>query len=138
MTDSLLERIRGGYAAWNDGDLERTLDFLAPDVEWHTSASFPGTEPLYRGRDGFRRFWEHLHGPFVSIHVEIESYQREGDVAIMRIRFHGQSRESGVDVDLPWYQALMIEDDRIKRSALDRSIANALEAIGLADRTGEF
>lgn len=138
MDDSLLERIRGGYAAWNEGDLEQTLEFLAPDVEWHTSASFPGTEALYEGHEGFRRFWDHLHGPFERVHVEIESYEREQEVAILRIRFHGRSRESGVDVDLPWFQALVVEDDQIRRSALDRSIADALETLDVSDRFPEF
>jgi ketosteroid isomerase-like protein len=138
MDNGLLERIRAGYAAWNEGDLEHTLDFLAPDVEWHTSASFPGTEPLYRGHDGFRLFWEHLHEPWEAIHVEIESFQREDQFAILRIRFHGKSKESGVDVDLPWFQALVIEDDKVKRSALDRAVGDALEALDISDHFPEF
>jgi|GEM_PF-2239736 len=138
MADSLLERIRAGYAAWNEGNLDRTLEFLSPEVEWHTSASFPGTEPLYSGHEGFRRFWEHLHEPWEAIRVEIESYQREGEVAIVRIRFHGTGKESGVDVDLPWFQALVIEDDMIVRSALDRTVGDALEALDVSDAFPEF
>jgi ketosteroid isomerase-like protein len=138
MAESLLERIRAGYEAWNEGNLDRTLDFLAPDVEWHTSASFPGTKPLYTGHDGFKQFWEHLHEPWDEIHLEIESYTREGDVAILRIRFHGTSKASGVSVDLPWFQALVIEDDKVKRSALDRSVGDALEALDVGESFPEF
>jgi ketosteroid isomerase-like protein len=138
MDNELLERIRAGYAAWNEGDLDHTLDFLTPDVEWHTSASFPGTESLYEGHDGFRRFWEHLHAPWEEIHVEIESFERDEDFAILRIRFHGRSKESGVDVDLPWFQALVLEDDKVKRSALDRSVGDALEALDISDHFPEF
>jgi ketosteroid isomerase-like protein len=138
MAEQLLDRIRAAYDAWNEGDLDRTLDFLAPDVEWHTSASFPGTRKLYRGHDGFREFWQHLHEPWEGIHVEIESYEREEDVAILRIRFHGTSAESGVDVDLPWFQALVIDDDLVTRSALDRSIGDALEALDISDHFPEF
>lgn len=136
--DELLDRIRGGYGAWNEGDLDRTLEFLSEGVEWHTSASFPGVEPLYEGHEGFKRFWEHLHAPFEEIHVEIESYQREGGVAILRIRFHGKARDSGVDLDLPWFQALEIEDDLVIRSALDRSVGDALEALDVGDAFPEF
>lgn len=138
MADVLLQRIKSGYAAWNEGDLERTLDFLHPEVEWRTSASFPGTQPLYEGHDGFREFWSHLHEPWEAVHVEIESYEREGDVATLRIRFHGRSKDSGVEVDLPWFQALVIEDDRIRRSALDRSVGGALEALNVEDAFPEF
>lgn len=138
MPESLLDRIRAGYEAWNEGNLDRTLEFLDPDVEWHTSASFPGTQPIYHGHEGFKQFWTHLHEPWDEIHIEIESYTREGDVAILRIRFHGTSKASGVSVDLPWFQALVIDDDKVKRSALDRSIGDALEALDVGESFPEF
>jgi ketosteroid isomerase-like protein len=138
MAESMLERIRAGYGAWNEDDLDQTLAFLAPDVEWHTSASFPGTQPIYHGHDGFREFWKHLHEPWENVHVEIESYTREGEVAILRIRFHGTSKASGVSVDLPWFQAVVIEDDLVKRSALDRTVGDALEALDVGDSFPEF
>lgn len=138
MSSNLLDRIKSAYAAWNKGDLEETLGFLSPDVEWHTSASFPGTRPLYEGHDGFKQFWDHLHSPFDEIHVEIEGYNREEDVAILRIRFHGKSKDSGVDVDLPWFQVVEIEDDVVVRSALDRSVDAALETLDVGDSFPEF
>jgi ketosteroid isomerase-like protein len=134
----MLDRIRAGYGAWNEDDLDKTLAFLADDVEWLTSASFPGTRHLYRGHDGFKEFWGHLHEPWDDVHVEIESYTREGEVAILRIRFHGTSKASGVSVDLPWFQAVVIEDDVIKRSALDRTVGDALEALDVGDSFPEF
>ncbi len=138
MAESMFERIRAGYEAWNEGNLDRTLDFLATDVEWHTSASFPGTKPVYNGHDGFKEFWVHLHEPWDEIHIAIESYTREGDVAILRILFHATSKASGVSVDLPWFQALVIEDDKVTRSALDRSVGDALEALDVGESFPEF
>lgn len=138
MADQLLDRIREAFKAWNEGDLEGTLAYLREDVEWHTSASFPGTRPLYEGHEGFREFWEHLHSPWESIHVEIEHYERDEAVALLRIRFHGTSKDSGVDVDLPWFQALVIEEDMVKRAALDRSVGDALEALDISDSFPEF
>ena len=134
----MLERIRAGYSTWNEGDLDKTLEFMSPDVEWHTSASFPGTKPVYYGHDGFREFWTHLHEPWEDVRVEIESYTREGEVAILRIRFHGTSKASGVTVDLPWFQAVVIEDDLVVRSALDRMVGDALEALDVGDSFPEF
>ena len=134
----MLDRIRAGYGAWNEDDLDKTLAFLAEDVEWMTSASFPGTRPIYHGHEGFKQFWQHLHEPWENVHVEIESYTREGEVAILRIRFHGTSKASGVSVDLPWFQAVVIEDDLVKRSALDRTVGDALEALDAGDSFPEF
>ncbi len=47
-------------------------------------------------------------------------------------------KESGVDVDLPWFQALVIEDEKVRRSALDRSIGDAIETIDAGDAFPEF
>lgn len=138
VADSLLKRVKAAYEAWNEGSLERTMEFLHPDVDWYTSASFPGTQASYQGRGGFELFWEQLHAPWENIHVEIESYEREDDVAIMRIRFHGTSKESGVEVDLPWFQVVVVEDELVRRSALDRSIGDALETLDVADSFPEF
>jgi ketosteroid isomerase-like protein len=138
MAEELIERIRRGYAAWNEGNVEGTVALLASDVEWHTSASFPGTAPLYHGHAGFRQFWEDLHEPWEQVRIEIESFEREDDVAILRIRFHGKSKGSGVDVDLPWFQVIVVVDDLVQRSALDRDVGGALEALDVSDAFPEF
>jgi ketosteroid isomerase-like protein len=138
MADDITQRIREGYRAWNSDDLGATLEFLDAEVEWRTSASFPGTRPAYHGHDGFREFWEHLHEPFDNVRIEIEALERDEDMALIRLRFHGRSKASGVELDLPWFQAILIEDDMVKRSALDRSPGDALEALDLAHRWPEF
>jgi ketosteroid isomerase-like protein len=138
MADEIIQRIREGYRAWNSDDLEATLSFLDPEVEWRTSASFPGTRPVYHGHDGFKEFWEHLHEPFDNVRIEIESLERDEDMALIRLRFHGRSKASGVELDLPWFPTILIEDDKVKRSALDRAPGDALEALDLAHRWPEF
>lgn len=138
MSDELLERIREGYGTWNEGDLQATLDLLDPEVQWKTSGSFPGVRKLYEGHEGFREFWEHLHAPFEAIHVELESFEREGEVALLRLRFHGKSKASGVDLDLPWFQVARFADEKIVESALNRSVGDALDALDASDLWPEF
>lgn len=138
MPDELLERIREAYRAWNEGDLQHTLDFLDAEVQWKTSGSFPGVRKLYVGHDGFREFWEHLHGPFDEIHIELESYEREGEFALLRLHFHGKSVASGVDLDLPWFQVARFDGEKITDSALNRSVGDALDALDVSDLWPEF
>lgn len=130
--------MREGYKAWNSGEIEPIIELLSPDVEWITSASFPGLKERYHGHDGFRKFWDDLRGPWEDIHVEIEGVEREENYGILRIRFHGTSKSSGVGVDLPWFQAVVMDDDKITHSALSRSIGDALEAVGGEDHWREF
>ncbi len=119
----MLERIRAGYGAWNEGDLDKTLEFLRRTSSGTPQRLVPGHEARLLRPRRLPRVLEHLHEPWEDVHVEIESYAREGEVAILRIRFHGTSKASGVTVDLPWFQAIVIEDDLVVRSALDRMSA---------------
>ena len=70
--------------------------------------------------------------------MTIEAHEREDAVAILRTGFDATAKESGVDVDLPWFQAVVIEDDLVARSALDRAVGDALEALDVSDSFPEF
>jgi ketosteroid isomerase-like protein len=62
MSPENLERYGRMVQAWQRGDLEAWLDD-AQDGEMRTSGKFPGSEPVYRGRDGMRAFWDLLRAP---------------------------------------------------------------------------
>ena len=57
MSPENVERYGRTLVAWERGDLEAWLDD-AQDSEMHTSGEFLGFEPVYRGRDGLRAFWD--------------------------------------------------------------------------------
>jgi hypothetical protein len=79
MSQELVDRYLGAIDAWNRGDLETWLA-LAAD-EWHTTASFPGVEPVYRGRAGMTAIWEYLHAPWDSaanIQIDVDRVEDLG------------------------------------------------------------
>ena len=45
-----LDLIREIYDAWNRGEVEATLAYVHPEVEWHTR--WMGEAEVYRGRAG--------------------------------------------------------------------------------------
>ena len=67
MSRENVELVREAYAAWNDAEVEAVLPFLHPEVEFVTSGTFLGLDPVYGGHDGFRRFWRRLPG-----HVRVD------------------------------------------------------------------
>ena len=67
-----LQTIRQGLTAWSRGDLDGALENLDRDIEFVTSGLFLGVEPLYRGHEGFRRFWGDFRETWVDIKLEIE------------------------------------------------------------------
>ena len=84
-------------AAFNRGDLDWILDHIAPDWEYQTVQLFPGMDRVYRGRDGFIRFWENLREPWETITIEIERVVDLGDQVVDLQTFRGKGRKSGVE-----------------------------------------
>ena len=83
MSQELVDRYLGAIGAWNRGDLEAWLD-LAAD-EWHTTGTFPGIEPVYRGREGMRAIWEYLRAPWesaASIQIDVDRVEDLGDTVL--------------------------------------------------------
>jgi ketosteroid isomerase-like protein len=66
------QKIRAGLGSWGNGDLEGALKDMAPEIEFHSSGLFPGVESVYRGHDGFRRFWRDFREAWERISFEID------------------------------------------------------------------
>ena len=66
------EVIRAGLDAWSRGDLQDVLEIFDPDFEFVTSGIYPGLEPVYRGHDGFRRFWTDFRAPWQDIAIGVD------------------------------------------------------------------
>lgn len=79
MSRENLEAVREVFEAWNRGELERIHKHPSPDWEWHTARLFPGTDAVYRGKEGFTRFWNTFREPWESIRVDLERVEDLGD-----------------------------------------------------------
>jgi ketosteroid isomerase-like protein len=66
MSEENVELVRTGYEAWNRSDLDGVLAVFAPDVELVTTRLFVGLDPVYRGHDGFKKFWRDFRGMAVA------------------------------------------------------------------------
>jgi ketosteroid isomerase-like protein len=134
MSEENLETVREVYQAWNRGDLEWVLNRIAPDSEFHTVPLFPDLEHVYRGREGFTRFWKTFRESWESVLTEVERIEPIGDDQVLVLfRFHGRGR-NGVDVRRPYAQLFTIESRLIRRVVGFADWQQALEAAGLAER----
>jgi ketosteroid isomerase-like protein len=90
----LVQIIRDGLAAWSRGDSEGVLIGLDPEIEFETSGVFPGLEPIYRGHDGFRRFFADFRTPWEDISIDVERLVAgEEPLIVMVGRFHATGRD---------------------------------------------
>lgn len=126
--------IRAAYKAWSEDDLEALLDTLDPEVEFLTSGSFPDFDPVYRGHDGMRNFWDAMRAPWESFRLDVERIVEGDDCAAVVVRFRARGRGSGVMTeDLEQGQALWFRNGRMVKVSAHTSFEQALEEVGLEE-----
>jgi uncharacterized protein len=125
------------YDAWNRGDFAAMVKHVAHDVEWATSGVFPDFDPVYRGHDGIRRFWDTMQVAWEALEVRPTRFVEYGDRILIELHFRGKGRESGVEVELDWAQVLTFRGDRITRIAGYPGVGDAREAEALPELPAE-
>jgi ketosteroid isomerase-like protein len=133
MSQENVEMSRRFFDAFNAGDLEATLDLIAPDFEFRPSGLFMDTEKTYRGREGWSEFWHTFREAWESITVNVERIEDLGEQVLILGTFHGRGHGSGVDVtrEAAWISTLL--DGLFAQSRTFGSWAEALEAAGLSE-----
>ena len=123
--------IRDGLAGWSRGDLEQAMEGLDPEIEFITSGVFPGLELVYRGHDGFRRFFTDFREAWEDISIEIEQLV-EGAPPFYLVagRFRATARE-GLLVERPVTMVVTARDGMIERMESFASRDAACEAAGI-------
>jgi ketosteroid isomerase-like protein len=117
--------LRDALAAWNEGDLDRALGYLAPDVRWETSGAFPGLDAVYHGPDGVRRFWSEFRSPWQEIELEVlELSEPRPDRVLAKVKFRASGRQ-GIEVDLELWQLYVMKGGQLAffRPYLERAEA---------------
>jgi len=87
-----VELARRLYTAIESADLDAMLEFVAPDFELHTSGEFPGDAAVYRGRDGYVRFWQEWWDLWSEFRFAVEELRECGDVVAALYWLEGETR----------------------------------------------
>jgi ketosteroid isomerase-like protein len=109
MREEDVEAVRGSYEALNRGDIDATVEVLAPDAEWHESAAFPGAG-TFRGREAVRGFLEEFLESWEELHQQVEEVVVEGDRAALMIHLTARGRGSGAEVDARYAHVWTVRD----------------------------
>jgi ketosteroid isomerase-like protein len=133
MSEENVELVRQGYEAWNRGDLEWLLDPSTADSEFRTARLFPDTDAVYRGQEGFRKFWNTFREPWETFLIEVERLEPIGDDRVLALLwFHGSGRQ-GVEVTLKFANLFTLEDQMVHHLVNFADWQEALEAAGLSE-----
>lgn len=136
MSEENKETIRRLYAAWNADDFELSRPSFHPEVEWITSGTFPGIEPVYHGREGVHAFWTSLKEAWEYFDIHVIDLISEGGWVVTRVRFEAVGRESGVKVELPFSHAFRVEDGLVTRYGSFAELDDAKRFAGMSVPAG--
>lgn len=73
---------RSLYEAIARADLDAMVALVTPDFELHTSGEFPGDAAVYRGRDGYARFWREWWELWREFRFAVEELRECGDLVV--------------------------------------------------------
>jgi ketosteroid isomerase-like protein len=134
MSQENVEIVRAAMETWNQGDLDAALEYVSQEWEWHTARLFPGTDAVYRGKQGFTRFWNTFREPWESIRVQVERIEDlGGDRVLALFMFYGKGKLSGVDVTTEYANVFTLRDGRVTYQVGYGDWKSALEVVGLSN-----
>lgn len=133
MSEETIELTRAGYAAWSRGDLEGLLETMDEAIEFHTSGVFPGLDPVYRGHEGIRKFWDDFRSPWQSLEIAIDHFRERGERIVALYNFEAVGRD-GLSVHREAANVLTVRDGLAVRIDAHGSWQAALEAVGLDEQ----
>lgn len=132
MSEGDVEVVCRALEAFNEGDTERVLGLMDPDVELVTvRAVLEGIS--YRGHEGFRQFVADMVDDWEDYHPSSERFRDLGDGRVLVVgHFHARGRASGMEVETPGAWVSEVREGKIVHVHFYADEAAALDGLGLA------
>jgi ketosteroid isomerase-like protein len=135
MSHEQVDAVRRNLDAWHSGDINTWLATAHPEAEWVSEIArrVEGSDLVYRGHDGLRRYWDDWHSVW-DVTVQLDEVRDFGEtvVAIGRVRALGEG--SGIDLDGPIALSYEFEDGLVRRARAYLDPQQALDAVGHSKR----
>ncbi len=133
MSRKNVEVVRRSVDAVNRGDIDGVLALIDSDAELH-SAIIGGAEgSVYRGHDGFRKWFAESTASFEQLETQLTEFRTVDDRVIAFGRIHARGRESGLELDSETGWVFTVRGGKVVKAEGFLSRADALEAARLRD-----
>jgi ketosteroid isomerase-like protein len=133
MSQGNVDLVRGALEAFPRGDLEEMLSYLDPEVEWRSAIVGGAEGNVYRGHEGFRRWFADSFESFEELRNEWSEFRDLGDRVLAFGHVTARGRESGVEVDSPMGWVFTLRRGKTVKAEGFLSRAKALEAAGVRE-----
>ena len=130
MSRENVELVRGGFDAFQEGDLHRMLDLMADDLVTYRADPDGAT---YHGKEGFLQATADWTEEFSEWSVTPEEFIDAGDRVLVRVRQMARGEASGIPVEGPFWFVLEMRGTRVAKVSFYIRRGEALEAAGLSE-----
>jgi ketosteroid isomerase-like protein len=94
-------------------------------IEFVDGFPVPG---LYRGIEGYRRWFEDSYGPYQDVRRRLDSIQAEGDLVVALVTISGRPKDEDLDLEVQVGNTYELEGGRIRHLRVYVGHERALEA----------
>ena len=134
MSEENVEVVRRLLEAYDRGDMEGMISLIDPDGELHSAIVGGAEGSVYRGTEGFRKWYADAYGSFEELRNEWSEFRDLGDRVLALGHVKARARKSGVELDSPLGWLFTVRDGKVVRSEFFLSHAHALKAAGFGSR----
>ena len=129
-----MEIVREAAAAFNRGDLDAWLEYVADDIDHRAVEGALDDQGPIQGKDAVRAYLDDWVGTFDDFRSEpVELIEAGEDKVIAMTRISGRAKHSGVEIDMTYAALYTIRDGKIVRGREYWTRDEALEAAGLSE-----
>ena len=138
MLQETIKTVREVTAAFNRGDLDAWLEYLADDIDYRAVEGALDDHGPIHGRDAMHTYaqdWrDTLRDTFDDLRVELLELIDAGDDKVIAVtRGSGRAKVSGVEMGLTFAVLYTVRDGKIVRGREYWTRDEALEAAGLQE-----
>jgi ketosteroid isomerase-like protein len=130
MSQENVEIVRGGFDAFQAGNLTAMLDLMADDLVTYRADPDGAT---YHGKEGFLRATADWTEDFSDWSVIPEEFIDAGDCVVARVRQMARGEASGVPVEGEFWFVFEMRGRRVAKWSFYVRRGDALEAAGLSE-----
>ena len=131
MSQENVELVRRGYERFAQTG-EPDVSIYSSDVEWHSAAEDPYTEP-FRGVEGIKRLTQEVRDSLDDFRTEPFEYLDGGDFVVAGLVHSGRGKASAAEVEMREWNVFQVRGGKIRAVHEYSSREAALEAAGLEE-----
>ena len=115
--------------AFNRGDLEGTLAYVAPEFEYVTAGTIPDLSGTYQGLDRFRSFVQAFWDQFDDARLDVHEVVENDDSVMVSMTMRGRGRQSSAETSWDVFQVWTMRDGKATRAQAFMSRTEAAAAL---------